>query len=489
MRLKKRFVAATAVLIGEDSLSILSDPASEKYVLSCIYKYGDDAYYEIADIICENCFQVDYNIYFFKCLKHAIVNQEIKKIDIGSIQSAANSLKIENIINRKDVAEHIKNIVSYSSSTENIRTFAIKLKKLYVGRLLRSEIESASERVLRLTGEEDVGSILGIADQISYNISDQINDNSNNPTNISEYITEYYEDIKSREIKSVGISTGFPIYDDCIGGGLRPASVSLIGARTKNGKSLIGTNIGLHIAGNLSIPVLVIDTELTLSEHMNRLAALGSRTPPKMLETGEFKNTKYSGAVELFVQKIKNRSVPYFHRNVANKGFDEHLAIMRRWVMKHVGIAADGSANPCIIIYDWLRPNMSLNDKMQEHQGMGIITTQLHNFAVKYNLPILSFIQLNRDGITSEGTEVIAQSDRIGWFCSNFSIFKAKSPEEMAEDSEENGNCKLIPVVARHGPGIEQGNYINFTFDKKCLRITEGKTKFQVQNEQRGTSS
>lgn len=469
-------------------MNILSDKVSEKYVLSCIYNYGDDAYYEIADIICENCFLVDYNVYLFKCLKHSIVSQEIKKIDIGTIQAAANSLGLEKVINRKEVSEHIKNIITYPTSVENIRTLAIKLKKLQIARLLRQEMENASEKVLRLNGEEDVGAIIGIADQISYNISEQINDNSNNPTCIKDYIDEYYNDIKNREVKSVGISTGYPIYDECIGGGLRPASVSLIGARTKNGKSLIGTNIGLHVAGNLKIPVLVLDTELTLEEHMNRLAALGSRTPPKLLETGEFKHTKYYSLVEDFVEKIKQRGVNYYHRTVANKPFDEHIGIMRRWIMKNIGVNGDGSANKCLIIYDWLRPNFSgMSDRIQEHQSMGLMMTELHNFAVKYRVPILSFIQLNRDGITSEGTEVIAQSDRIGWFCSNFSIFKKKSPEELAEDGEENGNCKLVPVVARHGPGIETGNYINFKFDNKCLRITEGRTKFAVMNEQRGS--
>jgi replicative DNA helicase len=469
----------------------LSDPISERYILSCIYNYGDDAYYEISDIICENCFLAEFNVYFFKCLKHAIVNQELKKIDVGTIQAAANSLKIENIINRKDVASHIKNVIAHQTSVDNVRTLAIKLKKLYIGRLMKSEMENAIEQIIQINGEEETGSILGIADQITYKISDKINDNSNNPTNLGEYIEEYYNDIKNREIKSVGISTGYPIYDDCIGGGFRPASVSLIGARTKNGKSLIGTNIGLHVAGNLKIPVLVLDTELTLEEHINRLVALGSRTPPKLLETGKFKEEqKYQSNVLSFVEKIKKHQVNYFHRTVSNKPFSEHLAVIRRWIAKHVGINADGSANPCLIIYDWLRPQFTAESaKLQENQSMGLMMSELHNVAVKYKIPILSFVQLNRDGITTEGTEVIAQSDRIGWFCSNFSIFKAKSPEEMAEDSEENGNCKLIPIVARHGPGIEQGNYINFTFDRKCLRITEGKTKFQIQNEQRGNSS
>lgn len=471
-------------------MNILSDPISEKYVLSCLYNGGDEAYYEVSDIICEECFLIDYNQLFFRCIKHAVVSKELKKLDIGTIQSSANSLKIDHIISKKAVIEHIKNIIDTPTEINNVRPIALKLKKLQVGRIMVKEIEKAQEKALNISGDEDISHILAITEQIGYNISEKINDQSNKPTNVSEHIEEYYHDIRSREIQSIGISTGYPKYDHCIGGGLRPGSVSLIGARTKNGKSLLGTNIGLKVAGNLKIPVLVLDTELTLEEHMNRFVALGSKTPPKLLETGQFKNTKYNTQVISFVERIKSKQVPYYHRTIAGKPFEEHLAIMRRWIMKHVGLDGNNHAKPCIVIYDYLKL-MFGNDiaKMAEYQALGFMMTELHNFSVKYNLPILSFVQLNRDGITGEGTDVIAQSDRIGWLCSNFSVFKMKSPEELAEDGEENGNFKLVPIVARHGPGIEQGNYINFSFDRSCLKIEEKKTKFEILDEQRNGPS
>ena len=108
--------------------------------------------------------------------------------------------------------------------------------------------------------------------------------------------------------------------------------------------------------------------------------------------------------------------------------------------------------------------------------------TGLHNFALKYEIPILAFIQLNRDGITKESTDTASGSDRIIWLCSNFSIYKAKSDEEIAKDGPENGNRKLVPLIARHGEGLQDKDYINVNMIGKYGKLTEGKTAFELED-------
>jgi hypothetical protein len=152
--------------------------------------------------------------------------------------------------------------------------------------------------------------------------------------------------------------------------------------------------------------------------------------------------------------------------------------------MKEVGFDDEtGRTKDCLIIYDYLKLMTSENitNNIAEFQAMGFLITELHNFAVNYDCPILSFVQLNRDGINVEDTSAISQSDRLVWLCTNFSIFKPKSAEEIAEDGEEYGNRKLIPLVARHGPGIEDGNYINMIMQGEFSQIVETKTKFEIK--------
>ena len=117
---------------------------------------------------------------------------------------------------------------------------------------------------------------------------------------------------------------------------------------------------------------------------------------------------------------------------------------------------------------------------MKEYQLLGFMMTELHNFAVKYQVPVVAFIQLNRDGITKESTDSASGSDRIIWLCSNFSIFKRKSDEEIAEDGPDAGNRKLIPIIARHGGGLDDNDYINCHMKGWCGQIVEGKTKLEL---------
>jgi len=143
-----------------------------------------------------------------------------------------------------------------------------------------------------------------------------------------------------------------------------------------------------------------------------------------------------------------------------------------------VGFNEYGKANPCLIIYDYLKlmDSADISHNMAEHQMLGFLISSFHNFAVKWALPILATVQLNREGVGKDGGQFIAASDRILWLCSNCSILKGKTPEEFAEDPHKNGIKKLIVTDTRFGPGMEKGNYINIHDRLERAAFEEGKT-------------
>jgi hypothetical protein len=125
-----------------------------------------------------------------------------------------------------------------------------------------------------------------------------------------------------------------------------------------------------------------------------------------------------------------------------------------------------------------------------EYIVLGLMLTEMHNFAVKYELPILGYVQLNRDGIDGDDTNIIAGSDRILWLCSSMSIIRNKDENDEAMGCGfDKGNKKLSILETRHGSGIEiQGDYINLwcslrpnvAKDKACGHIREGLLRSQV---------
>ena len=125
----------------------------------------------------------------------------------------------------------------------------------------------------------------------------------------------------------------------------------------------------------------------------------------------------------------------------------------------------------------------SMGHNLQEFQALGFQITSLHNFCVEYDCPCLGFVQLNRDGITKETTDVVSGSDRLVWLCTSFSIFKNKSDEEMAEDGDEYGNKKLVPIVARHGPGLQDRDYISMGMKGEFCKIEEKCTRNEIKKQ------
>jgi len=67
------------------------------------------------------------------------------------------------------------------------------------------------------------------------------------------------------------------------------------------------------------------------------------------------------------------------------------------------------------------------------------------------------------------------------WLCTSFSIFKNKRDEEIAEDGDEYGNKKLVPIVARHGPGLSDRDYISMAMKGETAKIVEKSTRNEIR--------
>jgi replicative DNA helicase len=462
---------------------VLADPSAERAVLSGICKYGEETYLDIADIVQETSFTIDSNSTIFKCLKEICEKQHHASIDIASIYSVAQELGLSDLLSDKDEVQHLRSILDFPVNKDNIRKFAAKIRKLQIARLLYTQLEEAKNKLSEVTGSESVSSIIGIAEDAVFDFTSLVNDNDNAPLCIGNDIDEYIKNLSLNQVDQVGIPTGFPVYDQSIGGGLRRGTVNIIAARPKTGKTLLADNMGVYISSNLQVPVLNMDTEMNKEDHINRILAMMTETEINQIETGKFSNSQdKKNKIQKAAEKLKNTRL--YYKSIAGRPFEEQLSIMRRWIVKDVGLNDDGSAKPCVIFYDYLKlmDSQGMSQDMKEYQVLGFMMTSLHNFATKYKVPIVAFIQLNRDGISKESTDTASGSDRIIWLCSNFTIFKRKSDEEIAEDGPTEGNRKLVPLISRHGGGLDDNDYINCHMQGWCAKITEGRTKLEVVN-------
>jgi replicative DNA helicase len=460
--------------------SNLMDAGAERAVLAGILQHGIDGYLTISNIITSDSFGNTNNQILFKCLEH-IINKN-SQVDIPSILSAAKQLEFYDIINTQQELKYIKSLIDFPVHKDNIFNFAIQIKKFEFARKIKKITKSVDKEVSEIKGSESIDEIIQILENPVTDFLRE-DDGGDVPKKIGSDIESYIDFLKENKCDIVGIPTGFTRYDEAIGGGLRRKCVDLIAARPKVGKSVFGDNVALNVASQ-NIPVLMIDTEMSKEDHLNRLIANMSGVPINEIATGKFSEDeeKYRVVTEC-VNKLS--SIPYSYISVAGKPFEQILNLIKRWIVQEVKTDDYGKTNNCLVIYDYLKlmSSSSITNNIQEYQALGFQITSLHNLCVKLDIPCLSFVQLNRDGITKESTDAVSGSDRLIWLCTSFSIFKIKSPEELAEDGPNAGNRKLVPIVARHGGGLDDGDYINMVMKGSHSKLKELKTRNEFKNE------
>lgn len=457
----------------------LEDLASERAVLAALCQYGLDAYLEV-DFIDSRTFTDPMNQLIFDCVYKSI--SENTQVELSSILSAANDLGLEDQLNNKEELGFVRSLFNFPIHKNNVGSYAAKIAKLKLARDLSQTLKACEKELGNVTGEEDVMDIVARIEEPLLEATGDIYQSSSKKTEtLGEGLDEYLDFVANNVSDFIGIPSGFPAYDAAIGGGFRRKCVDLIAARPKVGKSMFGDAVALHVASEENIPVLVLDTEMSKEDHYNRILANLSGVEINRIASGRFtENEIEKEKVYQAAEKLKN--IPYHYISIAGESFENILSQMRKWVYQHVGFDENGRTKDCLVIYDYLKlmGSEGINASMQEYQVLGFQITKLHNFMVKYDLACSAFVQLNRDGITKESTDVVSGSDRLIWLCTSFSIFKLKSDEEKAEDGVNNGDRKVVPVVARHGEGLDDGDYISMTMHGKFGRIEQGLTRNEI---------
>ena len=227
------------------------------------------------------------------------------------------------------------------------------------------------------------------------------------------------------------------------------------------------------------IPVLMIDTEMSKHDQINRSIASGANVLTGSIETGKFdENPESVKKVYEWMQKAID--LPYYYRSVAGKPFEEILSIIRRWLFQDVGMDENGNVLPCVVIYDYFKlMDESVLDNMQEYQAMGFQISKMTDCANQYKFSCLAFVQANRDGITKETSDIVSQSDRLVWACGSLFLLREKTDEEQIADGMGNGNLKLVHICCRYGPGLD-GDYINIFRDGNYSIMKELTTQKQA---------
>lgn len=435
----------------------------EKSILAGILSGDNNIYAECMDILSEDVF----NSFTHKIVYGACSNlfKNGQKISLVNAISESKNLGLDD----KDVFDSI--LKEQPASIDDIRNLSKRLKNRAILKEAVNLHRKSIDDLLQLSATEDIQKIFSITESALFDLVNKYSSVTDSIIHLKDVARDLVDYFQENPSENVGLPTPWPKFNQSIGGGMR-TGVTLIGARSGVGKSFLGVISGGFLS-QASIPVLFLDTEMEYKDVLPRLISNISSVEIKKIENGSFgSNSFLKNSVYGAVKQIE--SCPFYYKTIAGKSFDEILSIIRRWVYKDVGIRSDGKANECLIIYDYFKimDSGDIND-MTEYQAMGFQISKLTDFCKAYDLPCLSFVQLNRDGVSKEGTDVIAQSDRLLWLCNSFSIFKVKTADEIDKDGANNGNRKMVTLKSRYGGEHSYGEYISMQFNGSTASLLE----------------
>ncbi|QFR56504.1 replicative DNA helicase [Bacillus phage 056SW001B] len=243
--------------------------------------------------------------------------------------------------------------------------------------------------------------------------------------------------LKERALKPkdvIGLKTGWAKFDLACHG-LVDGELTIVGARSKVGKSTVLLNWCKKLAVDDGVPILYIDTEMYTEEQEDKLISIISGVPHDEIRSGMYGQDTINGyakdkikAVAEAAKKLSN--APLYHIYLPNFTPEKIQALARQYKLEH-GVR--------LIVFDYIKlpsSNSNLGDK--EYQALGYLTSSLKDLAGILQVPVISAVQLNRGAVAKgkSGEDLdegdIAGSDRILQIANRVCFLRKATEEEYS---------------------------------------------------------
>lgn len=418
----------------------------EKHVLGGLIK-DPKVLPDIERFISEKDFVNEVHQTIYCVLKNAFFNNE-------TIDSVVLAEKIKNIgISFKDdinIYDYLEAISFNTINKKGIIEACRELAKLTVRRKLYHKCDEI-KKFLQESGDKGIDEIVSTSDHLYGDLIRDFECVDSEPEDLFEGLPEMIEESGENPTEDFGFTTPHDEFNRLYGG-LRPGNLYAVVARPGQGKSTFIADLCRKTAKIHNIKCLILDTEMDTKDVKFRIASAISGVSLWHLETGNWrKNPELVNKVRDSYSELKQQDV--YHFSVGNKTIDEICSLVRRWYYSEVG-----RGNPFILGYDYVKlTGEKVGNNWGEHQAVGEKIDKLKKLSEELNCPIITAMQMNRSGenhnrrgnAVVDDSSAISLSDRIQWFASFVAIFRRKTVDEIAEDGEDFGTHKLVPLKTR----------------------------------------
>jgi|GEM_PF-486659 len=237
----------------------------------------------------------------------------------------------------------------------------------------------------------------------------------------------------------------------------------VIGGRAKSGKSMFFLNEAIHKVDN-GVPTAIFDTEMSDERWLIRFLALKSGVEIKKVKNGNC-TLQESKAIKEAKEWLKNKPLVHIYDTEWTK---DKIYMTAKQLKQSMGLG--------FLIYDYIKVDDTSGGDTKEHNVLGDMTNFLKNkVGGALDIPVLAGAQM------SPKEQRLADSDKINRYASTIAYWIHKTKEEMVNDGEKAGNCKLFIDYNRNGTQMEEDEYLNFVFDGNKARIFQAEKFYNIE--------
>ncbi len=440
-----------------------ADRGSERMVLSCALRDPDrlidiSAKLREVDVLSSN------HRALYSVLK-SLYEQGVKSFDLMAVVNEAAEKDVLPLIGG---ADYVDALLSNPVNSDNLEVYVSKVLDCSSKYRLFKETEHIQEAILSNLGSSD---LTLPAEELIANAETRLLDVSmearqvEDAINIGDGLVDRLREMAENPVEVLGISTNIPLLDRAING-LLPGSLSILAARQKGGKSTLMTNMAAYIAYDLGIPVLYIDTEMSRAEVQTRIVSHVGRVPERFVTNGKFiENRLYTENVWRACDIVNSGEL--YHKYMPGFTMDAVKSMVRKFrAREKIGV----------FFFDYIKmPEVTGASAFKEHQLLGNVATGLKDLAGQLDIPVVAAAQIKRGETANPKTRFhdtdVADSDRIGRYCTSLWALAPKSRKEVEEDGLTCGTHRLQVLLARGGMSNFHG--IDLHCDFPTLTISQ----------------
>lgn len=427
----------------------------------------------------------------FECLKKVCELSIDNKTEESILDSIAVSEKyrdltpfLEQLINTEIVEEKTRDIINQIY----LRKKLTSLLKNYV------ELNSLVEAVKNCSFDSMDDLILNYEKVVRELYSNMMTDNRHEALEKSSSLDlskDNYDHVKSSILKKYErantVPLGYQIFDNYVfNGGIEAGRLYLIGGTSGSGKSTLALNCILNSATKPSVDIMssynVKDSE---TKKVHLYITMENTIDESLLRAYQcLKSKSVEYALKdirdgLDIRKLMNHEMEINNSSVIMKYYPAYSISVNDIPMIIDDVASEYGRDSIKSVYIDYMDKLRTNEKFDLYRlELGMITSQLKNIAVTYNLPIVTLSQLNR------GAYSINNGSELGLNQMSESIKKVEDADSvilLSHDKKQDDRVYMNVAKNRSG---KSNVVIDFKVDFSIFKFISG-TK--VANEKAGS--